>query len=40
MTNDGVRVSDLLRLLLLPSDNAAARACPRVAAWLRRLIAR
>jgi D-alanyl-D-alanine endopeptidase (penicillin-binding protein 7) len=29
-TNDVVRVSDLLRLLLLPSDNAAARALARV----------
>ena len=29
-TNDRVRVSDLLRLLLLPSDNAAARALARV----------
>ena len=37
-TNDRVRVSDLLHLLLIPSDNAAARALARdVAARLRRL---
>jgi D-alanyl-D-alanine endopeptidase (penicillin-binding protein 7) len=29
-TNDRIRVSDLLHLLLLPSDNAAARALARV----------
>jgi D-alanyl-D-alanine endopeptidase (penicillin-binding protein 7) len=29
-TNDRVRVSDLLHLLLIPSDNAAARALARV----------
>ena len=29
-TNDRVRVSDLLHLLLIPSDNAAARALARI----------
>src|SRR4029434_4900719 len=29
-TNDRVRVADLLHLLLLPSDNAAARALARI----------
>jgi D-alanyl-D-alanine endopeptidase (penicillin-binding protein 7) len=29
-TNDRIRVSDLLHLLLLPSDNAAARALARI----------